>query len=52
MTSNAPFIAIISGAQGGVATSLSALASELKSGNALAGAGLAALWALRSLRAR
>ena len=52
VTSNAPFVALLSGAQGGVSASLSALASELKTSNALAGVGLAALWALRSRRGR
>jgi uncharacterized membrane protein len=50
VTSNAPFVAMLSGVQGGVLAAFSALASELKTGNALAGAGVAALWALRSRR--
>ena len=50
VTSNAPFVAMLSGAQGGVLAAFSALVSELKTGNALAGAGMAALWALRCRR--
>ena len=52
VTSNAPFVAMLSGAQGGVLAAFSALVSELKTGNALAGAGMAALWALRCRRVR
>ena len=50
VTSNVPFIAMLSGAQGGLLAAFSALTSELKMGNALAGTGVAALWALRSRR--
>ena len=47
LTSNLPFVAMLSGAQGPVADVFAALASELKQSNALIGASVALLWTLR-----
>ena len=49
-TSLVPFVAMLSGAQGGVAPAFAALAQELKASNAAAGAGVALCLALRRMR--
>ena len=48
-TSNVPFVALLSGAQGDVSDALRALLAEVKQSNALLGAGAAAVWVLRQL---
>ena len=49
-TSNVPFVAMLCGGQGRPSDALSALAAELKLGNATAGAAAAAVWILRRAR--
>ena len=49
-TSNVPFVALLSGAQGPLLEALSKLADETKLLNAGAGALAAALWTLRRVR--
>ncbi len=49
-TSNVPFLAMLSGAQGRVSDAFGALATELKMSNAALGAAAAAVWILRRAR--